>query len=239
MTGIDVNADLGEGFDDARLAPHLSSCSIACGGHAGDVESMARTLRLAADHGLRAGAHPSYPDRAGFGRAPLEMPARALVASLRAQIQDLAGVAARLGLRLSHVKPHGALYNVAWDDPATAAAVAEAVVAVDPGLALMCPAGSALALAAAAHGLPVVREVFLDRGHGGDGRLLPRSAPGAVLTDPSAVPVRLAELSGLEFDTMCVHGDNPAALELLRRLDLELPRAGLVRRPYPLPPAPA
>ena len=140
---VDINSDVGEGLDDEVLLPYLTSISVACGGHAGDRETMARTLSGARRHGLRAGAHPGYPDRAGFGRTELEISLGDLEASLREQIGTLAGVARQVGIQVTHVKAHGALYNRAWRDRAGADVVARAVLAFDPRALVFCPAGSA------------------------------------------------------------------------------------------------
>lgn len=213
---VDVNADVGEGLDDEALMPFLTSVSIACGGHAGDGDSMAATLRAARDHGLRAGAHPGYPDRAGFGRVEMDIPPVDLLVALQDQMAALTEVAAENGVRLTHVKAHGALYNRAWTDAATAAVIADAVLGVDPRLAIFCPAGSEQAKAALGRGLTVIHEVFLDRAYGADGRLRPRSQPGALVDSTVALAQQVSNIAGLQFETMCVHGDNPAALDLLR-----------------------
>src|SRR5207245_7914093 len=134
MRAVDINADVGEGGDDEALFPYLTSVSIACGGHAGDDATMRLTLSAAAAHGLRLGAHPGYPDRDGFGRVDLDLSAHEVRETVAQQVAALRSMADQLGLRLTHVKAHGALYNRAWTDAATAAAVAEAVLDVDPAL---------------------------------------------------------------------------------------------------------
>ena len=240
MIPVDLNADGGEGFPDLDLMPHLTSVSIACGGHAGDRESMAVAIAAAVHHGLRLGAHPSYPDRAGFGRRGVEADAGDLRDILTVQLAAIARVAAELGQVLTHVKAHGALYNRAWDDPTTADALTAACIDVAgaPGYALVpvvfCPAVSAQEVSARGAGLPVVREVFLDRAYAG-GRLAPRGTPGAVVETPQELPARLAELQSLEFETMCVHGDNPAAARLLEAVEPLLAGIGRHLAPYRLP----
>ena len=181
---IELNADIGEGCNDAALMPYLTRVSIACGGHTGDTASMATALRLAAEQGVAVGAHPSYPDRAGFGRRALAAPADDIVVWITQQTEALAEQAMRLGLRLAHVKPHGALYNVAAQDRNVAEAVAQAVAAFDPSLALLGLSGSQLIAAGEAAGLAVLNEAFADRRYQANGRLVSRETTGALITDP-------------------------------------------------------
>src|SRR5512139_1109874 len=181
---IELNADIGEGCDDASLMPFLDRVSIACGGHAGDAASMAYALRLAAAHEVAVGAPPSYPDRAQFGRRALAATADEIAAWVTQQTEALAEQAARVGLRLAHVKPHGALYNVAAGDAEVAQAIAGAVVRFDPGLLLIGLAGSRLVAAGEAAGLSVLNEGFADRRYQTDGRLVSRETHGALLTEP-------------------------------------------------------
>ncbi len=213
---VDLNADVGEGLDDEALMPFLTSVSVACGGHAGDRESMRRTLAAASRHQLRAGAHPSYPDRENFGRLEMAISDDELEESLLEQVTALSYVAADQGIALTHVKAHGALYNRAWRDPQVAQVVARVVAGFNPSLAVFCPPGSAQQAAADKANLRAVREVFLDRGYSAEGGLISRGSQGDILYDPVALPEQISNLAPLEFDTMCVHGDNPAALELLR-----------------------
>ncbi len=232
---IELNADIGEGCDDAALMPYLLRVSIACGGHAGDAASMAAALRLAAEHGAAAGAHPAYPDRAHFGRRILPARADDIVAWVTQQTEALAEAAARLGLRLAHVKPHGALYNVAAGDVAVAEAIARAVTAVDTRLILIGLAGSQLPAAGRAAGLAVLEEGFADRRYRPDGQLVSRETPGAVLTDPAAaaaqalclaqrlpLPALPAGSVSVEVDTLCVHGDTPGAITIARAVHAAL-----------------
>ncbi len=212
---VDVNADVGEGHHDEALMPHLTSVSIACGGHTGDRETMTATLRAARRHGLRVGAHPSYPDRAHLGRADVGIEGGELTESLHQQLSALAEVAEEVGVRLTHVKAHGALYNRAWRDRAVADVVVGAAAALHPVPALFCPPRSELETAAREAGLAVVREVFLDRGYARDGTLIPRGQPGDIVSGLMALTQQLSSIAPLEFDTVCVHGDNPGALELL------------------------
>jgi len=219
---IDINADVGEGGDDERLMPFLTSVSIACGGHAGEGESMRRTIALASAHELCVGAHPGYPDKEHFGRRDMDIDATQLRESLEDQIAALLEAAAGSAASITHVKAHGALYKRASHDAALADVVADAAARVLPGIAIFCPPDSAQAVAAANHGLRVVREAFLDRAYDDAGALRPRDQPGAVVTEPAQVEDQLRRIASLKFETMCVHGDNPAALALLRQLQEEM-----------------
>jgi UPF0271 protein len=234
---IELNADIGEGCDDAGLMPYLKRVSIACGGHAGDAASMTVALRLAVEHGVAVGAHPSYPDRAQFGRRALPASEDDIVAWVTQQTEALAERAARLGLRLAHVKPHGALYNVAARDAAVAQAIARAVAALDPALLLVGLAGSRLITAGQAAGLGVLNEAFADRRYQADGRLVSRETAGALITDPDraadqavalAQGASVATLDGgslrLRADTICLHGDTPHALNIARAVHAALNR---------------
>lgn len=234
---IELNADIGEGCDDASLMPFLSRVSIACGGHAGDAASMTAALRLAAEHGVAVGAHPSFPDRAQFGRRALAASADEIVAWVTEQTGVLAEQAARLGMRLSHVKPHGALYNVAASDPLVAKAIARAVVSLDPDLLLVGLSGSRLVAAGQAAGLRVLNEGFADRRYQTNGRLVSRETAGALVTDPSAAAEQasalaqgrpVSTLSGgalrIRVDTICLHGDTPHALNIAQAVHAALNR---------------
>jgi UPF0271 protein len=232
---VDINADVGEGADDEKLMPFLTSCSIACGGHTGDTESMLKALRLGRDHGLLMGAHPGYPDREGFGRREWSILAPDLYLSLASQLDALGVAALQVQVDLTHVKTHGALYNTAWRDDETATAVARAVMAWSPEVALFCPPGSAQEAAAMRLEVPVIREAFADRGYSTDGTLVPRAEPGALITDPAELKGQLSNIAGLEFDTLCVHSDNPSAAELLAALPGVIGDLGWEVGPYPIP----
>jgi UPF0271 protein len=226
---IELNADVGEGCDDAGLMPYLDRASIACGGHAGDAASMAAALRLAASHGVAAGAHPGYPDRTNFGRQPLPATPAVIRAWVIEQIEALAEQAQRLGLHLAHVKPHGALYNVAARDPATAQAITGAIAAVDRRLILIGLSGSRLIEAGRAMGLDVLNEAFADRRYRAVDALVSRETPGAVIHDPVAAAEQAVTLAGglgvrspegvrlaVAADTLCLHSDTPRAVEIAR-----------------------
>ncbi|MDH3860958.1 MAG: LamB/YcsF family protein [Gammaproteobacteria bacterium] len=230
MATIDLNADLGEGAPfDAELLQIVSSANIACGGHAGDSESMAATVRSAIANGVAVGAHPGYADRDGFGRESGFMSGDALYESLTGQVTALADIAAELGARLSHVKPHGALYNDALRNRDLADIIAR-VIAEAPGEpAFMGMAGTELERSANQHGLDFVAEAFVDRAYEPDGTLVSRKEPGAVHEDLAVATtqaVRLAEdgettarngeIVKVRADTLCIHGDTPGAAEKAR-----------------------
>ena len=245
MDRIDLNCDLGEGAGhDAELMPFITSANIACGGHAGDAGSMRTAVGLALAHGVAIGAHPGLEDRANFGRRELPLApaeARELVAS---QVAALAAVARQAGARLAHVKPHGALYNLAARDAALAGAVADAVWQSGPELVVFGLAGSRLLDAARARGLRTASEVFADRTYQRDGSLTPRSRADALVQeedDAVAQVLRMARegrvrtVDGIDVavraETVCVHGDGPQAVAFARRLRAELERAGIVLAP--------
>jgi UPF0271 protein len=230
MSSIDLNADLGEGDPyDEELLQIVSSCNVACGGHAGDAESMARTVRAAIKNGVAVGAHPGYPDRAGFGRESGFMVGDALYESLTEQVTELANTAAHLGARLTHIKPHGALYNDAVSDRGLADVIAR-VVAEAPGEpAFVGMASTELESAARRHGLAFIAEAFVDRAYQPDGTLVSRKEPGAVHEDLNVTTtqaVRLAEqgeataangeVVKVRADTLCIHGDTPGAAATAR-----------------------
>jgi UPF0271 protein len=230
MSSIDLNADLGEGDPyDEELLQVVSSCNVACGGHAGDAESMARTVRAAITNGVAVGAHPGYPDSEGFGRESGFMAGDALYESLTEQVTELANIAAHLGARLTHIKPHGALYNDAVRDRGLADVIAR-VVAEAPGEpAFVGMADTELEAAAKRHGLAFVAEAFVDRAYRPDGTLVSRKQPGAVHEDLNVTTtqaVRLAEqgeataangeVVKVRADTLCIHGDTPGAAAAAR-----------------------
>lgn len=245
MPVIDLNADLGETVDgvptadDHSLYPLISSASIACGGHAGDAESMRAAVAQARAHGVAVGAHPSFVDREGFGRAVQTVDPRLLRRQVREQIAAL--VAA--GAEVRYVKPHGALYHVVAADEPAAQAVAGAVaeVSADIGRVLMLlGAGGRIEHAAATRGLPFLREAFLDRGYLPGGTLVPRSEPAALLHDPEVVAARavrvvtegtVTAVDGtvvpVQASSLCVHGDSPGAVEMARAVRAALDAAGI------------
>jgi UPF0271 protein len=217
--------------------PYLDRVSIASGGHAGDAASMTAALRLAADSGVAVGAHPSYPDRAHFGRSEMAASAAEIARWVTQQTEILAEQAARLGVRLAHVKPHGALYNVAARDAGVARAIAQAVAAFDPALILIGLAGSQLIAAGDAAGLAVLHEAFADRRYQRDGRLVSRETSGALIADPRLAAAQAAALAQgqpisaldgspllLNVDTICLHSDTPGALNIAHAVHRALKR---------------
>ncbi len=239
---IDLNCDMGESFgryklgQDAALMPLITSVNVACGYHAGDPLVMQATLRLAKQHGVAVGAHPGWPDLQGFGRREMAFSPAEVEALMLYQIGALAGLARAEGLELTHVKPHGALYNQAARDPVLAAAVARAVQRFSRDLILVGLAGSHSPAAAAEIGLPYAAEGFPDRAYLPDGSLLPRNQPGAVLDSPADVAGNAVRLAREGFgthaiDTLCLHGDHPRAFENARavRDALQLAGVGIAR----------
>lgn len=241
---VDLNADLGEGApDDDALLALVTSANIACGWHAGDAQLMQATVRAALARGVAIGAHPSYPDRDNFGRSEMQRSPDDVRADVVYQVGALAALVRAAGGRLHHVKPHGALYNQAAREPALADAIACAVRAVDPGLALYGLAGSELLRAAERAGLRAVAEVFADRGYQADGSLVPRSQPGALIHDTGEAVARTLRMvregvvqavSGetvpLQAQTVCLHGDGPHALAFALALHSALREAGITLR---------
>lgn len=234
---IDLNADLGEGFGafrpaaDGELLAIVSSANVACGFHAGDPVLMRETVAAAAAHGVTVGAHPGYPDLLGFGRRALAATPAEVEAYVVYQVGALAACCTAAGTRLRYVKPHGALYNQAARDAALARAIARAVHAVDPSLALLGLAGSALVTEAEAAGLRAAREAFADRAYRPDGTLVPRSEPGALVTDPAQAARQALRLAA-GADSLCVHGDTPGAVGILRAVRAALEGAGYVIQPF-------
>ncbi|MCA0203981.1 LamB/YcsF family protein [Pararhodobacter sp.] len=243
---IDLNSDLGESFgpwsmgDDSAMLDLVTSANIACGGHASDPETMFTTLRTAAEKGVVIGAHPGYADREGFGRRVIPMAPAELGRMVAAQVGALAGVAALAGARVRYVKPHGALSNHASDDRAAADAIVAAVKALPGDLAFLAISGTELELAARAAGLPVFAEIFADRGYLPNGRLVPRSQPGAMIHDPAEAAERLLRFLDtglmpvvggdpipLDAASICVHGDSPGAVAMAREVRARLGAAGV------------
>lgn len=238
---IDLNADLGEGAgtDDA-LMQVITSANIACGVHAGDADTIRRAAALAQARGVGIGAHPSFPDREGFGRRPVSLPPEQVRESVAAQIRAVGDAARQAGTRLQHVKPHGALYNQAITDPVLARAIGEAVRRVDGSLIAVALAGSPMVAVLREMGLRVAQEAFIDRGYTSEGTLVPRGRPGALVTDLSVAvgrAVRLVSEGSLtaadgrpvrvDADTLCIHSDTPQAAALAHAVREALEAAGV------------
>ncbi len=249
MRRIDLNADLGEGFgvyalgDDDALLASVTSANVACGFHAGDPATMARTVAAAGERSVAVGAHPGLPDLAGFGRREMALVPAGICDLVAYQIGALAAFAARGGRRLQHVKPHGALYAMAEREQAVADAITQAVRDFDWGLILVGQSGGRLVGAGQAMGLRVAHEVFADRAYLPDGTLMPRSRAGAVLHDPGEVAARAVRLAReglviaadgsrltLAADTLCLHGDTPGAAALARTVRDALESEGVIVR---------
>ena len=243
---VDLNADVGESFgawpmgQDPVLFPHITSANVACGFHAGDPGVMRATVALAREHGVAVGAHPGFPDLPGFGRRDMRLSPREVEDLVVYQIGALAGVAAAQGVRLQHVKAHGALYNMAVTEFALAEAIARATASIDRSLVLLGLPGSQLLKAGEEAGLPTAAEAFADRAYRADGTLVPRTEPGAVIHDGDAVVKRVVAMVRdqavvaedgsrvpLRIDTICVHGDTPGAAQLAARVRAALTGSGI------------
>lgn len=241
---IDLNCDLGEGAgDDAALMPLMTSANIACGAHAGDEATMRATVRLALRHGVAIGAHPGFADREHFGRRERVLSPGELARLVQSQVLALRRIAHEEGARVVHVKPHGALYNLAAKDARVADVIAEAVAGVDADLWLYGLAGGELLKAGSARGLRVASEVFADRTYQADGSLTPRGRADALLTDVAASVAQVLEMVrggrvrattgeavAITADTLCLHGDGEQATALARAVRSALADAGVEMR---------
>src|SRR3954471_2144758 len=229
---IDLNSDLGEGADhDEEILELVSSANIACGFHAGDPASIFATIQGALGRGASLGAHPSFPDRQNFGRREMTLPAAEVYSVVAYQIGAFQALARAAGAEMNHVKPHGALYNMAARDRGLADVIANAVRALDPRLIVFAPVESALDYAATELGLDTASEVFADRNYRADGSLVPRSESNAFVHDPAEAAERIIRILSegkvravdgsdvtISATTVCVHGDNPEAVTFVRRL---------------------
>jgi 5-oxoprolinase (ATP-hydrolysing) subunit A len=243
---IDINSDMGESFGaytighDAGLMISITSANVAAGFHAGDPSVLRETIRLARIHGVAVGAHPGFPDLVGFGRRELNVTSQEAADMVLYQVAAVAGVAAAEGVKIQHVKPHGALFNMAVRNAELAGAIAKAVAAFDASLILFGLPGSEILAAGKAAGLPVAAEVFADRAYEPDGSLASRRKPGSVIHDPDTVVARAVRMAkdrtvvaldgsmvALEADTICVHGDTPGSDHLAARIRAGLEAAGI------------
>jgi UPF0271 protein len=243
---IDLNSDLGESFGrwtlgrDAEVMASISSASVACGYHAGDPGIMRQTVRLARNAGVAVGAHPGFPDLAGFGRRPMALTPVEVEDMVLYQLGALAAIASAEGVRLQHVKPHGALYNMAARERPLADAIARAVVSFDRALVLFALPGTELQRAGEAAGLVVAAEGFADRAYEPDGSLTPRGRPGAVIDRPDEVIARVVRMAregvvravtgtdiAMRVQTICTHGDTPGSDVLTKRIREALDAAGV------------
>ena len=252
MKSFNLNADMAEGYgpwrmgDDDGLLGIVQTANVACGFHAGDFNVMARVMADATSKGVSVGAHPGFPDLHGFGRRPMNLPEEEVENLVAYQIGACLGVAARVGAKVSHVKPHGALNNMACAESGLAGAIVRGIKAVDPGQILLAPALSELAKSGGREGLAVVEELFADRAYMPDGQLVPRDRPDAMIRDPETAlencvrmlgEGRIVAVDGTEIETsgrsICVHGDEASALAMARHVRDGLEAAGY--RPRTLP----
>ena len=238
---VDLNADLGEGSGhDNELFELISSASIATGFHAGDSDTMHAAVCAAKEHGVAVGAHPSFFDRENFGRKELKMSNEEVFDAVAYRLGIFQAIASALDVRPNHVKPHGALYNMAVRDAKLANAIARAIKSVDPKLILFAPDNSELARAGEAHGVQIAREIFADRNYLNDGWLVPRTRPDALLRDPEEAAQRVLRMLregkvrsvesrdvDVRGETICVHGDTPGAVEFARELRMQLEHEGV------------
>ncbi len=246
MKKVDLNCDLGESFGaytiglDARVIPHISSANVACGYHAGDPAVMRKTVAMAARAGVAVGAHPGFPDLVGFGRRNMTVSPDEAYEYMLYQLGALSAFAKAAGVRLQHVKPHGALYNMAGKDAALAAAIARAIYDFDPSLILLGLSGSAMLTEGEKLGLRCAKEVFADRGYNEDGSLVNRKLPGAMITDENLAIERVlrmlehgeveavtGKVIPIEADSVCVHGDNERAVEFVTKIRAAIEAHGM------------
>lgn len=235
---IDINCDMGESYgrfkigNDKAIFPYISSCNIACGFHGGDPLTIERTIKLAIQHHVRIGAHPSYPDLSGFGRRKMKINSDELEALLKYQIAALQGMAKSQGAQLDYVKPHGALYNSAAFDEEESRSIIKAIRQVDPQLKLMGLAGAPIQHIAHEAGITFIAEAFADRKYESNGRLRARSNKDAVLHDPAEAAQQVLSIIQqhkviaadgqsipLKAESICIHGDNPHVVEILKAID--------------------
>lgn len=247
---VDLNCDLGEGYGvwqrdrDQELLPYATSANVACGYHAGDPLTLHRTVTLCRQERVSVGAHVSYPDRVGFGRRHMRCTEEEIYTDTLYQLGALEAIARATGMAVAHLKPHGALYHDALRDEDVATGLVRAARSFDPDLYIYAPPGSALAQVTEEMGLRVVHEAFLDRAYQPDGTLVPRSRPGALITDPAAVAARAVRLVTegvvaatdgsllrIQPRTLCVHSDTPGAAALLKAAAAALAEAGVTLAP--------
>ena len=246
MARMDLNCDLGESYSvytigmDQEVIPYITSANVACGYHAGDPLVMEKTVAMCKANNVRVGAHPGLPDRMGFGRRNMAITPKEACAYVQYQLGALKAFCDGAGVRLYHVKPHGALYNMAAEDFLLAKAVCEAIARVDEKLVLLCLSGSEMVQAAIQTGLPYASEVFADRAYQASGMLVPRSQPGAMIEDEKEAIDRVVRMategkvtaqSGEDIfvraDSVCVHGDGPKALRFVQRIQEALQQANV------------
>lgn len=250
MKSIDINCDMGEGqggisMVDQQIMPMITSSNIACGFHAGDALQMEQTIKLAIEHRVQVGAHPGYPDREGFGRNKMHLPPNKLTAIVKNQLAAIIGAAESLGASVSYVKLHGALYNQAAEQEHIASACLKAIDSLNPELKIVGPAGSTLENLCKSNGFTFIAEAFADRIYESTGDLRSRLLPNAVITDPVTACAQVMDIInydqvtafdgtkiGLRANTICIHGDNPAAIEILSALDRAFKQQGMIKKSF-------
>lgn len=247
---VDLNTDAGESYgrwvlvDENQLFRYVTSANIACGFHAGDPTNIWKSIKLSKSLGVAIGAHPGFPDLMGFGRREMLVATDELKSYVIYQLGALEAFLRVEGLKMQHVKAHGALYNMAWVREDYARALAEAVHSYDSKLVVVAPYGSAMAKVAEEIGLKVAYEAFIDRGYTSDGRLAPRSAPGALITDIDKILERVvsivdrntvtsidAKVVEVRAHTLCIHGDSPGAIDIARAVNQKLRELGVELKP--------
>ena len=233
---IDINVDVGEGVNnEAQLMPYISSCNIACGGHAGDLQSMRNVVKLAKQYDVKIGAHPSFPDKENFGRQAIEISSAALFKSILEQINSLMLVLRDENARLNHIKPHGALYNLAVTNTSIATVIIEVMKSISLPIKLYVPYKSVIAELAIKENIPIVYEAFADRNYNDDLTLVLRKKKNAIISDSEALfnhvfrmitQRKVKSIDGVEVkiiaNTFCIHGDNPKAVNLIKDLNKKL-----------------
>ncbi len=251
MTTIDLNADLGESFgpwsmgDDAAMLGIVSSANIACGGHAGDAATMFDTLTLAAGNGVCVGAHPGFEDRQGFGRRRLPLTLIEVEQLIAAQVGTIKGIAGLTNTPVRYIKPHGALGNWAAENAEVASAIAHSIKSAHADCAVLAISGTELETASIQCGLDTYSEIFADRGYADDGNLVPRSQPGAMIEDAETASARLLQffdsgkmptvnggMISLKAHSICIHGDNPHAVDMANTIKARLIEAGFTLQPF-------
>ena len=248
---IDFNCDLGESVgqhivgQDEKVFPFITSCNIACGFHGGDPTHMENTIKNALKYNVQIGAHPSYPDKAGFGRRKMKLDAEELKTMLKFQINTLTSMTESLGGKVSYVKPHGALYNTAADSKEEASVIVEAIKEMENELALLGMAGSEMETVAQSQGVPFFAEAFADRKYNAKGRLLSRNQPGSVIEEPKEAAAQVISLVlnqqvhsdqgtniAVNAHSICVHGDNAQAVMILQAIDQALQEKNILKKAF-------
>lgn len=251
MAFLDLNCDMGESYGtytlgyDEEAMPFVTSINVACGFHASDPIHMEKTVKLAKKHGVAVGAHPGYPDLVGFGRRNMDLSPEEIKATVLYQIGALDAMCKAHGVKMQHVKAHGALYNMAGKNVKNAVAIAEAIKAYDPDLYMLCLANSEMVTGAKQVGTKYVEESFADRAYMNDGSLAPRTVAGSVIHDVDVIVARVLKMAQekevvavdgsvlkLDAPTVCVHGDTPGALAMIKAIRSKLEAAGITFKAF-------